>query len=230
MYVYLRSTLCHRLELRSDLRRQWFFDCACDRCSDPTDSGSFVSSRACPECPGGWLVPERPLDHDSDWVCLRRGGRRAPSPPCAGRVSREEILSRESEDEEEVARPARESGRPGAAAAAAAELVARRGAHPNHHLVLRLKLSFLEAWESLEAPAPEDDLTAEEFCRDLLSVCDLVDVGRTRLKDRLRRLRIRARMKTELMKIREARGKVTRNEGEKTPLAISLEMSELHLQ
>ena len=29
---------------REDIKRNWFFDCACPRCSDATEMGSFMSA------------------------------------------------------------------------------------------------------------------------------------------------------------------------------------------
>ena len=46
----------------------------CARCSDPTESGSHLSSLIChkPKC-GGAVVPSSPLDNQSNWVCLSCG-------------------------------------------------------------------------------------------------------------------------------------------------------------
>ena len=33
------------------MKKSWFFDCTCRRCSDPTDFGTFTSSPKCLDCP-----------------------------------------------------------------------------------------------------------------------------------------------------------------------------------
>ena len=41
-----------------ELKAEWFFDCSCERCSDPTELGSYTSSVCCPGCPKkGYLLP-----------------------------------------------------------------------------------------------------------------------------------------------------------------------------
>ena len=56
---------------RPFLRQKWFFDCTCDRCSDPTECGSYISSVICQKtkCCGS-VVPSNP---QSDWVCQSCG-------------------------------------------------------------------------------------------------------------------------------------------------------------
>ena len=77
---------------RSYLKENWFFDCTCDRCSDPTEYGSHFSSLICSaaKC-GGAVVPSNPLDNHSNWVCLECGSamclnRVQTILECAGRV------------------------------------------------------------------------------------------------------------------------------------------------
>ena len=44
------------------------FMCECERCGDPTEFGSFLSSIKCSMCPGH-LMPIDPLNVDSNWKC-----------------------------------------------------------------------------------------------------------------------------------------------------------------
>ena len=54
-YTGLLTSLPRRQDKLSSL---WFFTCECDRCIDPTELGSHISSVACPACPkGGYLLP-----------------------------------------------------------------------------------------------------------------------------------------------------------------------------
>lgn len=55
---------------RTHLRETKFFDCICQRCTDPTELGTHLSSLICPKCNGQhFAVPEDPLDKDTFWKC-----------------------------------------------------------------------------------------------------------------------------------------------------------------
>ena len=58
-----------KLCLRKALKKKWYFDCNCARCQSPDDLGTNISSPKCQECHQGYLLPEIPLDHGSDWSC-----------------------------------------------------------------------------------------------------------------------------------------------------------------
>ena len=58
-----------KLCIRKTIKKKWYFDCICTRCQSPDDLGTFISSPKCQECQKGYLVPEFPLDHSSDWIC-----------------------------------------------------------------------------------------------------------------------------------------------------------------
>ena len=52
---------------RPKISENWYFDCACARCSDVTELGTMVDAVACKDCPseeggGGFLLPKRALD------------------------------------------------------------------------------------------------------------------------------------------------------------------------
>ena len=55
------------LHLPNSLRRpkiteNWYFDCACARCSDVAELGTMVDAVACKECAAGLVLPREPLD------------------------------------------------------------------------------------------------------------------------------------------------------------------------
>merc|ERR1711892_240771 len=55
---------------RSHFPTTWFFDCNCERCSDPTELGTFLSALICPlpDCTKT-MLPSHPLEYNSPWVC-----------------------------------------------------------------------------------------------------------------------------------------------------------------
>ena len=48
-----------------------FFECGCTRCCDPTECGTYLSAFKCQKCAVGNVLPLKPLDDDSPWVCDR---------------------------------------------------------------------------------------------------------------------------------------------------------------
>ena len=54
---------------REDIRKYWFFDCGCNRCSDRTEFGTNMSAVLCLKCKKGYLLPLDPLEYKSDWTC-----------------------------------------------------------------------------------------------------------------------------------------------------------------
>ena len=54
---------------REDIQRYWFFDCKCDRCSDPTEFGTNMSAVLCFKCKRGYLLPTLSTEKRSDWIC-----------------------------------------------------------------------------------------------------------------------------------------------------------------
>ena len=46
------------LDRREQIRSQWYFDCDCVRCSDPTDCQTFSSAIVCAKCRHGLVLPQ----------------------------------------------------------------------------------------------------------------------------------------------------------------------------
>jgi len=70
---YTTSVLETNTSRRKNIQSQWHFDCACVRCSDSTECGSYASSIICQKCKKGKVVPEAPLKEDSGWICDKCG-------------------------------------------------------------------------------------------------------------------------------------------------------------
>ncbi|TRY61892.1 hypothetical protein TCAL_06674 [Tigriopus californicus] len=61
---------------RQELKSGWFFECRCDRCADPTESGSSLSTIVCKTCQMeendsqmSWALPKDPLSWFTNWIC-----------------------------------------------------------------------------------------------------------------------------------------------------------------
>ncbi|KAH8405988.1 hypothetical protein KR215_001817, partial [Drosophila sulfurigaster] len=61
----LRSTIQRRLHLK----QVKCFDCACARCSDPTELEIYAGSRMCEKCKVGKFVSVNPLQNAANWKC-----------------------------------------------------------------------------------------------------------------------------------------------------------------
>jgi hypothetical protein len=54
---------------RAHLRATKCFECACARCSDPSELGTFLSAITCSKCKKGRVVSTAPLDDAAPWRC-----------------------------------------------------------------------------------------------------------------------------------------------------------------
>lgn len=57
-------------ERRQILRDNYYFNCTCKRCSDPSEANTFFSAIKCSNCAAGYLLPTDPLDLDAKWGCV----------------------------------------------------------------------------------------------------------------------------------------------------------------
>ena len=62
------------LKRKSTLKQNWYFDCTCPRCTDPTELGTEFSSLRCPDSCTGYLSAVTPTSHDDElsasmWEC-----------------------------------------------------------------------------------------------------------------------------------------------------------------
>lgn len=48
-----------------------YFKCFCDRCQDPSELGSHLSTLKCPKCESdsGFMMQQNPTQEDSPWRC-----------------------------------------------------------------------------------------------------------------------------------------------------------------
>ena len=71
--IHYMTPMLGTVARRTKIRKNWFFDCCCPRCSDPTELGTFSSGLVCQECRregrGGILLPRQALEYSSTWSC-----------------------------------------------------------------------------------------------------------------------------------------------------------------
>ena len=67
--VQYLSTILGTHKRRKKIKSEWYFECECQRCSDPTENDTFVSALICEACEEDYLLPTEPLDVFSSWTC-----------------------------------------------------------------------------------------------------------------------------------------------------------------
>ncbi len=65
-YLPLNSDTLSR---REKLREDWYFECACLRCRDPTELGTKLGGIKCQKCNAGTILSTDPLDAKAAWKC-----------------------------------------------------------------------------------------------------------------------------------------------------------------
>ena len=87
--IHYTSPMLGTMARRSRVKKNWFFDCCCPRCRDPTELGTLLSALVCQACRRegrqGHLLPALPLDPACPWSCSEQG--------CSGGESAGSVLS-----------------------------------------------------------------------------------------------------------------------------------------
>ncbi|XP_063594494.1 SET domain-containing protein SmydA-8-like [Penaeus indicus] len=154
------------------------FTCRCERCLDPTELGSHISSVLCRGCSDGLLPP--PSDCRADWECQA----------CGKIVSASaiETLLRAGG----VALGRLPIGDAAAVAAALSQF--RRVLGNAHYIVVELKYALIQALMAtpLEGLTEDDLLKVLDLTSDLLRLADLLEPGLSRFRGILLLERCRA--------------------------------------
>lgn len=69
LYSSYTFALWPTLVRREFLKESKFFECKCDRCSDPTELGTHMGSLKCSKCDNGTVISTDPLSFDCAWKC-----------------------------------------------------------------------------------------------------------------------------------------------------------------
>lgn len=151
---------------REKLKKVWNFDCCCARCSDPTELNSHLSSLACGKCENGFLVPDKPLTTDCDWVCEVH----------KYRISSKSYLELVQGIKDYLYGCTKVSTIAGLEKDL--ELFAEY-LHQNHHLLMLLKRNIVSLYSqvSLKSVERKDFLRIKELCLESIHVLGLVDPG-----------------------------------------------------
>jgi len=154
---------------RQKIREEWYFDCSCRRCSDPTECGSFISAVRCFKDCKGYLLPEESLDYQSLWQCSR----------CKNEVLQEQVANMVESLEQEL-NSITDSGD----FAAYQEFLTNYSGtllHPNHFLLTTARRNLIQ-FLCYSQPVTERTSIQElryrvQLCRDFHTVLAKIDPG-----------------------------------------------------
>lgn len=164
---------------REHLLTNKYFVCKCERCTDPTELGTYLSAMKCigdeSSVCDGILLPEEPYAAETEWKCNR----------CPVQISNDQVSFLMANIEEEV------DGimlKPSATIHELEELIDKLSQilHKNHYHVFALKHSLIQLYGNqagyLSEQLTDDQLQHKiDMCKDLLSIVDTIDPNTIRL-------------------------------------------------
>jgi len=157
-FDWLECKLC----LRKALKKKWHFDCTCLRCQSPDDLKTFISAPKCQAClqddKTGYLIPETPLDHASDWICQQ----------CSQKYIVTEIYDMESRAKLKMADMEKNGKTP-------QEIIGEleKDFHPNYHLILHQKWKVVMGDKASNYQG--NPAIVAQYCKDLMPIVDILD-------------------------------------------------------
>ncbi|XP_034834400.1 SET domain-containing protein SmydA-8-like isoform X2 [Maniola hyperantus] len=171
-------TLCYAYTLQGTLRRREhlrlskFFECACKRCSDPTELDTYASAFLCPRC-SGRVLSSAPLTAAAPWRCEH-----CPYEMPATAV---QILIKKLTDEFEQIDANDVQGFENFLTKY------RNVLQDSHYLCLSAKHSLSQLYgkvtDYMIHEMPEEKLHRKvEICRDLMKIFDVIEPGYSRLR------------------------------------------------
>ncbi|XP_034951071.1 SET domain-containing protein SmydA-8 [Chelonus insularis] len=180
LYGSYTHSLLPTLMRREHLLEGKHFSCACQRCSDPTELGTHMSSLKCNKCDNGVVVPLDSLDADSTWKCTH-----CEFSTAGASVKKVfNIINAEVEAVEAI------SAMEGPEAIQSRETVMKKYhsvLHPRHAFLTMLRMSLSQLYGRVEEYNLDDlpDIVLEhkvDICRLLLQVLDVIEPGYSRAR------------------------------------------------
>lgn len=159
---------------RQHLREAKYFSCRCERCSDPTELGTYLSAMKClgdgqSPCDGVHL-PEDPLDDETDWACNK----------CTVKVSNSQVnmlITQMGEEVENV-----QIMNPTVPLLENILVRLSMFLHPNHYHLYSIKHSLIQLYGRKPNYATQEILDRKiKMCKDLIAVTKILDPGNARL-------------------------------------------------
>ncbi|XP_046607195.1 SET domain-containing protein SmydA-8-like [Neodiprion virginianus] len=180
LYGSYTHSLLPTILRREQLRESKYFDCACRRCSDPTELGTHMSSLKCNKCDNGVILSLDSLDPESTWKCTH-------CPFTTGGQAIRRVLSIIQAEVDDVEQATCNDG--GTAIEARESLIKkyRSVLHPQHAFNISLMYSLNQLYGRCEGYEFDDlpDVVLEhkvDICRSLLRALDVIEPGYSRFR------------------------------------------------
>lgn len=159
---------------RQHLKDTKYFSCKCQRCSDPTELGTYLSAMKClgdgMKLCDGIHLPEDPLDDETDWACTK----------CTAKVGNSQVNMVISQMGEEVENVLMMSN----SVTILENLLSRLSTflHPNHYHLYSIKHSLIQLYGRQQGYMSHEILDKKiKICKDLIAITKALDPGNARL-------------------------------------------------
>ncbi|KAL7039689.1 hypothetical protein ACKWTF_000068 [Chironomus riparius] len=171
LYSCYTYTLNGTMDRQQHLMEGKYFQCHCERCSDPTELGTHFSSMKCRDCLYGDVDSSNPLDAEAIWKCNK-----CPMEIPAESI-RESLKALQNEIECTNSVEFLEFS-----------LEEYEGIlHPNHYIMISMKSALIDSYGHMKsyllAELPDILLHRKiELCEELLSILDIFEKGMSRAR------------------------------------------------
>uniref|UniRef100_A0A336M3G2 CSON011387 protein n=1 Tax=Culicoides sonorensis TaxID=179676 RepID=A0A336M3G2_CULSO len=177
IYACYTFTLATTYSRQRHLKKSKYFTCICDRCQDPTELGTNLSSFKCIRCDSGYLLPKDPLDPAKDWgcdsCCCERYG------PDINRCV--DLMQREIDNLLENELPNRIIDELESMYYAYQNVI-----HVEHFIMQTIRFNLVSLYSNISGLENLDILRRKiEFCDTLLNLLSKIEPGKTRTRAEL---------------------------------------------
>jgi len=158
---------------RKKLFNNWYFKCFCDRCRDPSELGSHLSTLRCPKCgdrgdnESGFMMQQNPTQEDSPWKCNIHNF----------------IYTKQNVDSlvSDLRAHFFQIGMNCSTVSTLEDILKMFSAylHPTHHLMMIVKRNIISLYSqrALNSLNKEDFIRIKELCEESIKVLGRVDPG-----------------------------------------------------
>lgn len=162
------SKLWNTLQRRRQLQTTKFFLCSCQRCSDPSELGTELSTLLCSECGDGHIISLEPFDENSSWSCQK----------CNNTILGKDVALTEQQLCQELRSLDQSSAKP------LEEFLDhyQRTFHPKHRFIVEAKYALIKLYGN-HPNCRYRDMRREQlerkvnYCRELLEFANVIDPG-----------------------------------------------------
>ncbi|CAL8135501.1 unnamed protein product [Orchesella dallaii] len=160
--------------------------CACDRCSDPKELGTYISAIKCKVCAGGYYLQKDPLEEDSCWECDNESCRLVLKNSDIMRIIEQISKMLTSSTAVPFNEPSKESAD---FLLKCVSKLKKELLHPNHFMILNVEMdvctrlkTVCELNEMQGNTISNIGTTITELATHVLSIADVLNPGYSRLR------------------------------------------------